>query len=296
MESAHIRSIGRALAVLRAVNHAGSMSMMQISKVVGIPYPTACRIVHTLQEEGMLEREPTRKFYRPTAFVNTLSHGYQDFSDLVSTARPELESLTNKHFWPVSLATRVGQHMLIRDCTHSTSPMALTNYQPGASFPLIECASGHVYLAYSSADQRERWLDAAMNLDHAPDPLVIDRLRNPAFAEEVRGQGYVLRGYNQFTNTPGRTSSIAVPIFNGGDVCGALTLVFFSVSMRQETAVERYLPDLKRAATAITLKFDERDNDQRAETSRGAKIKSSDIDISQVRAEQTREAGRASAP
>ncbi|WP_404478108.1 IclR family transcriptional regulator [Novosphingobium sp. BL-52-GroH] len=255
MEGAHIRSIGRALAVLRAVNQQGAMSMMQIANAVGIPYPTACRIVHTLQEEGMLEREPTRKYYRPTALVNALSHGYQDHSDLVGIARQELEALTAKHFWPVSLTTWVGQHILVRDCTHALSPMALTNYQPGASFPLVECASGHVMLAFSEEEQRQSWLDASENFDLAPDQHTLLRLREPGFAAQVREQGYVLRGYNQFTNTPGRTSSIAVPIFSEGEVCGALTLVFFSVSMKQETAVERYVPDLKKAALAITAKL-----------------------------------------
>ncbi|WP_230293610.1 IclR family transcriptional regulator [Croceicoccus sp. Ery5] len=249
------------MTVLRVVNQAEALSMMQISKAVGIPYPTTCRIVNTLIDEGMLEREPSRKYYRPTAFVNTLSQGYKDHNDLVGIARPKLESLTAKHFWPVSLTTRVGQHMLVRDCTHSASPMALTNYQPGAAFPLIECASGHVVLAYSDEEQRQAWLDAAAGLDNASDPLIIERLRDPEFSETVRAQGYVLRGYNRFTNTPGRTSSIAVPIFSEGEICGALTLVFFSVSMKQETAIERYLPDLNRAARAITVKLAEASGD-----------------------------------
>jgi len=254
-KEAHIRSIGRALAVLRAVNQAGSMSMMQIARSVGIPYPTACRIVHTLQEEGMLEREATRKYYRPTALVTSLAHGYQDHSDLVHLARPELDTLTRTHFWPVSLTTRVGQHMIVRDCTHASSPMALTNYQPGANFPLLECASGHIMLAFESNDERHRWLDSFESCDKPASPHTLERLRSSEFAEKVRSDGYVLREYNKFTNTPGRTSSIAVPIFHQGEVCGALTLVFFSVSMRNEIAIERYVPDLKQAAQAITHKL-----------------------------------------
>lgn len=254
-KEAHIRSIGRALAVLRAVNQAGSLSMMQIARSVGIPYPTACRIVHTLQEEGMLERETTRKFYRPTALVTSLAHGYQDHSDLVHLARPELEALTQTHFWPISLTTRVGQHMIVRDCTHASSPMALTNYQPGANFPLLECAAGHIMLAFESNEERLRWLDSFEDCDKPADPLVLERLRSGEFVERVRTDGYVVREYNKFTNTPGRTSSIAVPIFHQGEVCGALTLVFFSVSMRNETAVERYVPDLKKAALAVTRKL-----------------------------------------
>lgn len=254
-KEAHIRSIGRSLAVLRAINQAGAMSMMEIAKTVGVPYPTACRIVHTLQEEGMLERETTRKYYRPTALVQSLSQGYQDHSDLVGNARSFLEQLTRKHFWPVSLTSRVGQLMIVRDCTHALSPMALTNYQPGATFPLIECASGHVMLAFCEEDERQMWLDAAAACDNPPDPLTLQRLRSDNFAHDIREHGFAMRCHNQFTNTPGRTSSLAVPIFLRGEVYGTLTLVFFSVSMKLEVAVERYVPDLKQAAHGITLRL-----------------------------------------
>lgn len=256
---AYIRSIARSLAVLRAVNRSGSMSMMEIANAVNIPYPTACRIVYTLQEEGMLERESSRKRYRPTALVQSLSHGYQDHSNLVDLARSELETLTNKHFWPLSLTTRVGLNMVVRDCTHQLSPMALTNYQPGAAFPLLECASGHVMLAFTDDEQRHRWLDATENCDVPPDGMVLKMLRSNEFAEQIRENGYALRGYNQFTDTPGRTSSLAVPIFHNGEVSGALTLIFFSVAMQLTVAVDRYVADLKVAAAAISKKLSDRD-------------------------------------
>lgn len=254
-KDAHIRSIGRSLAVLREINHAGSLSMMEISKKVGIPYPTACRIVFTLQEEGMLEREPSRKRYRPTALVQSLSHGYQDHGDLVNISHPYLEQLTRQHFWPVSLTSRVGQFMIVRDCTHAHSPMALTNYQPGAAFPLLECASGHVVLAHADTDDRRAWLEAAASADSPPDALTLQLLGSDDFTGRIREDGYAMRGHNQFTNTPGRTSSIAAPIFHNGEVCAALTLVYFSVSMRPEAALARYLGALKAAAESITVKL-----------------------------------------
>lgn len=256
-KEAHIRSIGRSLAVLRVVNQAGAMSMMEIAKAVGVPYPTACRIVHTLQEEGMLEREASRKFYRPTALVQSLSQGYHDHSNLVGNARSFLEQLTRKHFWPVSLTSRVGQLMIVRDCTHALSPMALTNYHPGATFPLLECASGHVMLAFGDDEERQRWLDAAEACDTPPDSLTLQRLRSDDFARQIRENGYAVRCHNRFTNTPGRTSSIAVPIFLRGEVWGTITLIFFSVSMKLETAVERYTEDLKQAAQGVTLRLAE---------------------------------------
>ena len=267
----YIRSIARSLAVLRVVNRAGSMSMMEIANAVGIPYPTACRIVYTLQEEGMLERESSRKHYRPTALVTSLSHGFQDHSNIVSLSRAHLERLTKTHHWPVSLTTRVGQNMIVRDCTHALSPMALTNYRAGAAFPLVECASGHVMLAFADDQQRHRWLDAAENCERPPDPLVLKTLRSDEFAETIRMRGYALRGANQFTDTPGRTSSMAVPIYLNGEVGAALTLVFFSVAMTPEVAVERYGADLKAAASAISAALARQNEARTTRVSRASK-------------------------
>ena len=82
-----IRAISRSIAVLQAINRAGSMSMTDISQASGMPYSTTRRIVETLLNEGLIEREPARKHYRPTALVETLSHGFQGHGRLVMTAR-----------------------------------------------------------------------------------------------------------------------------------------------------------------------------------------------------------------
>lgn len=252
-----IRSISRSLAVLRVVNRAGALSMMEIAQASRVPYPTACRIVQTLLHEGMLEREPDRKCYRPTALVQSLSHGFQDHSGLTEVARPFLVEMTKTHLWPVSLVTRVGQMMVVRDCTHSISPMALNNYYPGATFPLLECASGHVYLAYAEQGERERLLDAADGAEFKVDPLTMRQFRSGALPDDIRKEGYASRGRNRFTNTPGRTSSIAAPIFRDGKICAALTMVYFAAALKMSEAEERYAREITAAANRITEAYDE---------------------------------------
>ena len=50
---------------------------MDIAKRAKVPYPTACRIVQTLLHEGLIEREPARKHYRPTPLIQSLSNGFR---------------------------------------------------------------------------------------------------------------------------------------------------------------------------------------------------------------------------
>ena len=123
-----IRAIGRGLSVLKVINRLGSANLTEISRETQIPYPTVCRIVNTLLQEEMIEREPNRKRYRPTVMVQSLAVGYQLENRLVSIARPALSELCNELVWPVSLATRVGSCMVLLDSTHRDTSLTLSHY------------------------------------------------------------------------------------------------------------------------------------------------------------------------
>ena len=102
-----IRAIGRGLRVLQAINHHRSISMMEIARQCELPYPTTCRIVETLIEERMVERETTRKHYRPTALVKTLSVGYQPGAPRAEAARLQLKRAVKQSRWAWALARRL---------------------------------------------------------------------------------------------------------------------------------------------------------------------------------------------
>ena len=111
--------------------------MMEIANSVDLAYPTACRIVETLLDYGMVEREPSRKRYRPTALVQTLSLGYQKEDRLAVISRPYINELTKRLSWPISICSRVGMKMMIRESTHSISPFTLNVYHAGYTLPLL---------------------------------------------------------------------------------------------------------------------------------------------------------------
>ena len=70
--------------------------------------------------------------------------------------------------------------------------------------------------------------------------------------ERIRADGYAVQGRNHFNLTPGKTSSIAVPIFRNGHFEAAMTMVFFVAAMKLSAALEAYLEDLKATAAAIS--------------------------------------------
>ncbi len=247
----NVRAISRGLAVLQAVNRGGAVTMMQICRSAGIPYPTACRIVQTLIDEGMIEREPVRKRYRPTALVRTLSYGYQDEGDLVAVARPHIVALTRALAWPVSVATRVGPAMMVRDSTHQLTSLTLHNYVPGFTLPIIECSTGKAYLAFCDEEERRGVLQGLRQLDGPAERLAVLLTSNEKMLSDIRQRGYATQARNAYTATPGKTSSIAVPLFQKDRVTGSLALIFFASAVSMAEAEGRFLAALQ--ATAATI-------------------------------------------
>lgn len=235
-----IRSISRALHVLQAINRHGALTMTQISKIVNLPYPTACRVVNTLVGEGVIERETSRKYYRATALAQSLSCGYQAQARLVAIARPHILNLTKETGWPVSIASRVGPVMVIQDSTHGMTAMTFSDYHPGYSLPIASSASGMAYLAYTDADERVKIINQIKRTSlNNGDPVLTDNLQDNQF-KMILEDGYASFIRNPHTKDPGKTSSIAVPLYRDDILVGAMTLVFFSTSLKVVDAFEKY--------------------------------------------------------
>lgn len=251
MKGVPIQSFSRAISALKAINRNGSMTMMEISRAAGVPYPTAHRIVKTLLYEGLIEQEPARKRYRPTLLVRSLSSGYQHDGLLVEVARPHIVELTAKVGWPVSIAIRVGKNMMLCDSTHANTPLTFAQYYPGFTLPLLDSASGKLSMAYAEREDREqilKWMRADQDIDSEYLAAAELALNDDA----IRSRGYAVQGRNYHNRTPGKTTSIAVPIFRSGVFEAAMTLVFFVSALKLEDALKKYLPEMLEATKQIS--------------------------------------------
>ena len=219
---------------------------------MGIPYPSVCRIVHTLIGEGLIEKIPNSKRYRPTVLVRALSSGYQAEDELVSVAREHIVGLCEEIVWPISLAARVGQWMMLLDSTHHLTSLTFSNYSPGYTLPLTECATGKAFLAFLDADQCQSILE---NL-HKSNPQLLSKSRLKTLDDEywqsIREQGFATQYVNSFNADPGKTSSIAVPILVNGQVFAAMAMIFFRSSLTLDAAKLKFLEPLQACAEKIS--------------------------------------------
>mgnify|MGYP005858260427 CR=1 FL=1 len=247
-----IRSISRGLAVLAAVNRDGPISMMGISRAAEVPYPTACRIIQTLLHEGLVEKEPARKRYRVTSLVHTLSTGYQEEDQLVSAARSQIEDLCHAVGWPISIATRVGTRMMVRDSTHKMTSLTFSHYYPGYTLPIAECATGKVHLAFCDKEERAAILEGLKAIETDSSQMGLVLMGDDFMLNKIRREGYALQIRNVYNADPGKTSSIAVPLLGPGDrFIGSLALIFFASAMKGDEAVEKYLEPMQKTVKAI---------------------------------------------
>jgi IclR family mhp operon transcriptional activator len=249
LEKGNIRAISRGLDVLRAINQHRSLSMMAISKICGIPYPTAGRIIETLLAEELIEREPTRKRYRPTVKVKALSVGYQDVDELAHAARPHIEHLTRDLRWPISVCRRVGMSMMICESTHAIAPFTLNMYHPGYTMPIFGSSSGKVYLAYCNEADRGAIMQQLAELSQGS----LERI-NKALSKEIeliRENGYGTYDRLRHTANPGKTSAISLPVMLHGKIQGTMTLAFFASSMTMRKAIDTFMPKLVQTAKVI---------------------------------------------
>ncbi|WP_416907757.1 MAG: IclR family transcriptional regulator C-terminal domain-containing protein [Polymorphobacter sp.] len=239
--------------MLQAINRFGAMRLVDIAAATSLPYPTVFRLVETLVDAGMVELEPGRRRYRPTALVQTLSLGYRDELALVALARPHIVALCREVGWPVTICTRVGNAMMVRDSTHRLTTLTFNDYAAGYSLPLLECAVGKAHLAWCDPEERAIIISSLARLDSAIDKRARLQLApESSLLADIRKAGYASHSHNQFSANPGRTSALAVPIHIEGRLAATLGLVFFASAMTIAEAARAYASLMHQTAIAIS--------------------------------------------
>ncbi|WP_084591962.1 helix-turn-helix domain-containing protein [Novosphingobium sp. MBES04] len=181
-----IRSLSRSIHVIQAINRYGSLGLSEIAKAANVPMPTAFRIINTLIEEGLVERERERRKYRPTALIQTLACGFQNHDRLVNAARTVMSDFTHLHHWPLSIVTRVGNRMVVRYHTAAQTTLTYNNYYPGWQVPILASASGQVYVAYTDELTRARLIDSAAELEEAYGQYMLEQFQSGAATRRIR--------------------------------------------------------------------------------------------------------------
>lgn len=246
-----VEAVCRALRVLRTLNRLRIAGVNAIYEETGIPKPTIVRMLETLMSEGYVARDNMYGGYRVTHKAAELSVGYEGVSRVIEIARPLLVDLANRIKWPVGLGALDDDAITIQFWTGTISPWAHTNTVLGLKPDFQTSAMGRAYMAFCSAEERERRIEA-LRRDTGRGFCATTEAQFRALLGRIAEQGYA---YRDPATMPQRTATLAVPIRHGGQIHALVTVSYFRSALPskrvQAEVIEPLLAEQMRIETTF---------------------------------------------
>ena len=245
-----IRSLLRGLSIMEVLNGRNGATLSEVVEATRLNRGTAYRMLETLCGAGYVRRDAQNSGYWLSPKVRALSDGYHEESWIAEIAQPRMDALSQEIVWPLTLATPLGIHIIIRAVTQS--PLTFVHVALGGRLPMVGSAAGRVHLAFIGASQRRLLLDLIRRSSDDPRDAPVHRPAELAkIVEKVEKDGYAFYGADR------RFSTCAVPIFSQRRNIASLVMRFPTMALRQTDVVKRYLPLVRKCAREIGEEFDQ---------------------------------------
>ncbi len=243
----------KALSILEELNALGEARNSEIADALELPRPTCYRLLQTLCEAGVVLSDPNTHVYRPSERVLALSCGFEQETWVSLCAKPHMKELGAELLWPIAIATLSGPSMVLRETTDPDSPLAVRRYLAGRRVGLLSTATGRVYLAYCSAQQRDILIQVLQKSRKLEDLAA----RNPAAVarrlRRIRQQGFDTSRLQRQSISWG---AMAVPVFARGQILASLSARYIRKAVTREAEKEKLLPQLQETAKRIGASFE----------------------------------------
>jgi DNA-binding IclR family transcriptional regulator len=182
-----LQSVQRALRALELIAEAGDLGVTELGRRLGVHKATASRLVATLAERGLVERDPLSEKYRLGFGLIRLAGAAMAGLDLVRTAHPILEDLAERTRETVNLGVLSGDAVVYIDQVAGARSIVAASWV-GRRTPLHCTSNGKVLLAHMPEAERERLLSRP--LERATEHTVTDPGEIREQLREVERRGY----------------------------------------------------------------------------------------------------------
>jgi IclR family acetate operon transcriptional repressor len=122
------------------------LGVSELSVLLGLPKPTAHRIVRMLEGEGLLQREPDNRRYVPGPRLVRLGLDIVAASMVRAPRHAILEALSQKIGETCNFGVMAGSHVVYLDRVESAWPFGL-RFEPGSRVPLHCTSMGKLFLS-----------------------------------------------------------------------------------------------------------------------------------------------------
>lgn len=200
------------------------MTMNEMVDAMGRTMGEIYRIVVYLTERGILVQNMETSRYALTLKLFELSHRHDPTERLIVRAIPILERVAARSEQSCHLGVLNRDNVLVLASVQSPRPAGYS-VRTGALFPVDRTSSGHVILAFSSEETRERYINRLPASDHG---TVRARLA------EIAARG--------FEDTPSTmiagVQNLCVPVFDSRGIAAAITSGYISQTDQPVSAAE----------------------------------------------------------
>lgn len=195
------------------------IGVTELSRRLGIGKSTAHRLLHTLAEERLLERDPATGAYRLGLAMYELGNAVSMHTDLHEACTPVLDDLRNATRETVQVAVLDGREVVYverRESPHTLRLFGRIGHRNAA-----HCTStGKVLLAWLPAHALRELLEGWDLPAHTP-YTITDRAVFLSQLEDVRRRGWAI----QVNETEMGAGAVAAPVRNGlGEVVAAVSV------------------------------------------------------------------------
>jgi len=246
-----IRSVQRALLVLKVLNERELWTLLELQQRTNLPKSTLHRLLATLRAEHYVHSgEEMYGMYRLTRHVTDLSKGFVEKNRLADVAGPIVIAATKKYRWPLGVGVIEGHELRVNLCSMPYSPYSTKPTSFGQRYGLLDSALGSTYLAFTDASERRillRLLSEKNGASSVPQGSVLR-----ALVRKIRKQGFGVK----IGAGAGESSAVAVPIrANSGELLGVLACSTFAQSL-DAGWIHRILPVVRHTATQIASAYE----------------------------------------
>jgi len=181
-----IQAVDRAAELLKAVaNSRRPLTVVELASATGLNRSTAWRLLATLDQHGLVERDPvTQRYSVGYAILQIAAAG--DYDALVRRARPVLERLALDTRETVNLAVAKRFNLVYVDQVEA--PQVMSPNWLGRSVALHATSSGTAFLAWLPPEEREALIPARLKRFTAT--TITTRRELEGELDAVRRDGY----------------------------------------------------------------------------------------------------------
>jgi DNA-binding IclR family transcriptional regulator len=243
-----INSVVRAIQVLKCFSFdKPTYKLSEFQKKLGFNKTTLTRILASLEEAGVIEKDEPTKQYKLTYHLFHIGNVYRDQMDLYNVAMPLISQLAASEKETVHLAILDNFRVLYIGKIESTQSIRIMS-RIGSLNPCYSTGVGKVMLAYLDEDEIERFFYTVKLERFTPNTIwEPNELRH--HLKRIKEQGYAIdEGENEE-----EVRCVAAPIFDrNGKVIAGLSISGPVFRMSREKINQKLIPAAKETAQMIS--------------------------------------------